>query len=175
VISKTIRDAILAQLSAPGSGINDRMLLLAANYGQDAYAIDWSDASPNFLFGRIDPDSIEESSVLTYPLVTIDTGAAVGQDIIYDSTFSGSVMALIDIHHSWPNESVLSDFASLVDMTEDAVISCLHDPNQQNIWSSFGNLLLAKGGITSQRGRITFGGENWRQSLRISCRMELTV
>jgi len=175
VISKTVRNALLAQLSAPGSGINDRMLLLAGPYGQTAYSIDWSAESTNFLFGQIDPDSVEGSSVLTYPLVTIDTANAIGQDLIYNSTFSGSVLGLIDVHHSWPDESVLSDFASLVDMTEDAVISCLHDPNQQNIWSTYGNLQLAKGGIVSQRGKIQFGGENWRQSLRISCRMELTI
>ena len=60
-------------------------------------------------------------------------------------------------------------------MTEEAIITCLKDPDNQNWGRGVNNLLLRKGGISSQRTKVAFGGENWRQSLRVLCQFELAV
>ena len=137
-ISKFVRDALKAQLSASTTGFNDRLQNLAGTYGIDPWAVDWSSDSTNFLFGRINPALIEESSVLTYPLVTIDVLRSQNTNRVKFATFAGPVQAVIDIHHSWAEESVLQDFASFVDATEDAMVAALNDQDAQS-WP--GNLL----------------------------------
>lgn len=173
MISRLIRTALLAQFSAANSGFNDRLMALAPNYpGVEPYQIDWSGTSFNFMFGAVDPDAIEASSTLTFPFLSIDTVNAQDTGTVFASTFSGRVVAVIDVHHSWPNESVLADFSSLVDLTEEAIITCIQDPENQ-VWN--GNLGRVKGGMASSRGRVTFGSENWRQSLRVTVPFNLTV
>lgn len=171
MISKTIRDALRAQLSAAGSGLNDRLTALAPAYGVDAYQIGFGAASANFIFGRVSPDKFEESSAFTYPLLTIDTARSQNTNLVKFATFSGPVIATIDVHHSWPDESVLGDFASLVDLTEDAIYSCLNDKNRQS-WP--GNLLL-NGNVSAARGPIVMAGMGWLQSIQFQCQFQLSV
>ncbi len=171
MISKLIRDAIRAQLAADVTGLNDRLAALAELYGVPPYVIDWSDTSTNFIFGRVSPAAFEESSVFTYPLLTIDTVRSQDTRRVKFATFAGPVVATIDVHHSWPDQSVLADFASLVDLTEDGVISCLNDQDSQS-WP--GNLLW-NGQVTLQRGAIAMGGMGWIQSVQFICQFELIV
>jgi len=171
MISKLIRDAVKTQLAASTTGLNDRLAALAASYATDPYVIDWSATSPNFIFGRVNPVAFEESSVFIFPLLTIDTVRTQDTRRIKFATFAGPVVVTIDVHHSWPQESVLGDFASLVDLTEDAVISTLNDQNHQ-VWP--GNVLW-NGQITLQRGAIAMGGYGWLQSLQFICNFEVVV
>jgi hypothetical protein len=171
VISKLIRDAIKTQLSAAGTGLNDRIAALAASYGVAPYAIDWTANSTNFIFGRVSSAAFEESSVFTYPLLTIDTVRTQHTNRVKFATFAGPVIATVDVHHSWADESVLADFASLVDLTEDAVIAALNDMNHQS-WP--GNLLW-NGQVGLQRGGIAMGGYGWIQSAQFILQFELIV
>lgn len=177
MISKVVRDAVKTQLSATDSGINDRIAALTAAYTVsfstilDPYTIDWSGEAGNFIFGRIDPQNVEASSVFSYPLLTIDTVRAQNANRIKYATFAGPVVATIDVHHSWPEQSVLADFASQVDLTEEAVIACLNDQNNQ-LWP--GNLLW-NGIVSTQRGPIVMGGYGWLQSIQFVCQFELIV
>jgi hypothetical protein len=177
MISKTVRDAVKAQLSATDTGLNDRLAALAAAYAVSfsdsvaPYTIDWSTTSGNFLFGRVNPAAIESSSVFSYPLLTIDTVRAANTNRVKFATFAGPVVATIDVHHSWPEQSVLADFASQVDLTEEAIVSCLNDQDSQ-AWP--GNLLW-NGIVSAQRGPIVMGGYGWMQSLQFVCQFELIV
>lgn len=172
MISKYVRDAVKAQLSDPQAGLNYRLSALAGGYGMDAaYEIDWSGTSQNFIFGRVAPEQFEETSAFSYPLLTIDTVRTQDTRRIKFATFAGPVVATIDVHHSWIEESVLADFASMVDLTEDAVISCMNDQSGQN-WP--GNLLW-NGSIATQRGPIKMGGMGWLQSVQFVCNFELVV
>jgi hypothetical protein len=171
MISKTVRDALKTQLSASGSGLNDRLAALATTYSQTAYVIDWTATSTNFIFGRVAPEKFEESSVFTYPLLTIDTVRSLSTNRIKYGSFSGQVTAMVEVHHSWAQEAVIADFASLVDMTEDATISCLNDKAHQT-WT--GNLLW-NGAVTLMRGPIAMGGYGWLQSISFTCQFDLTV
>lgn len=170
-ISKYVRDALKAHLSDSNTGFNARLGVIAPDYGIDPWEVDWSDTSTNFIFGQVDPQAFEESSVFTYPLVTIDTVRSQNTNAIKFHTFSGPVIAVIQVHHSWPDESVIADFASFVDATEDAVIACLNDRDQQ-VWAPN----LAWGGqVAAQRGAIRMGGLGWLQSLTITCQFALNA
>ena len=59
-ISKFVRDALKAQLSANSTGFNARLAAIAPTYGVDAAQIDWTDSSTNFIFGRVAPELFEE-------------------------------------------------------------------------------------------------------------------
>lgn len=173
MISATIRNALKGQLSDATTGMNARIAALAASYGVDTFEVDFSDDSVNFLMSAVDIDSVEESSVFTYPLMTIDTIGAQDLGLIFSASFSGRIQGVIDVHHTWPDESVLSEFSAPVDLTEEAIIKCLKDPQTQN-WSVFGNLLLMKGGVSSTRTKPKFAGENWRVSQRVTAIFELS-
>jgi hypothetical protein len=168
-ISKYVRDALKAQLSAVGTGFNDRLAAIATTYGIGAWTVDWSAESTNFLFGRVNPQAIEESSVLTYPLLTIDTLRSQHTNRVKFATFAGPVQAIVEVHHSWQQESVLADFASWVDATEDAMVAALNDQSAQ-FWP--GNLLWA-GQVALQRGPIAMGGYGWLQTAVFACNFEL--
>jgi hypothetical protein len=176
MISKIIRNALKTQIADAAAGVNARLAALAGSYPDAVpYVIDWSSTSLNFIWGTLDPDKFEETSVFTYPLVTIDTLTAQDQGLIFSATFAGKVVGVIDIHHSWPNESVVADFSDQLDMSEDAFLSCIKDTSRQQWGGGVNNLLLMKSGVNSGRTKVTFGGQNWRQSLRIVCPFELAV
>lgn len=171
MISKIVREAVQGQLSMPVSGINARLAAIAEGYGLDPYVIDWTNESSNFIYGRVTPQAFEASSVFTYPLLTIDTVRSQDTRRIKFATFAGPVIVTIDVHHSWIDSAVLADFASTVDMTEDAIVSCMNDQEVQT-WP--GNLLW-NGQITLQRGQIMMGGNGWLQSAQFICNFELVV
>jgi hypothetical protein len=170
-ISKAIRDALKAQLSAGTTGFNDRLAAIAATYEIEPWTVDWTRDSTNFIFGRVSPQAFEESSVFTYPLVTIDTMRAQNTNRVKFATFAGQVVAVIDVHHSWPEGSVLADFASLVDATEDAIIATLNDQDTQ-VWPPG---VLWAGRVSVERGRIAMGGLGWIQTATFVCTFELQV
>src|SRR5436309_1302861 len=116
-ISKLVRDTLKTQLSAGITGFNDRLQGIAGEYGVEPWQVDWSDESTNFLFGRVSIQAVAQSSILTFPLVTIDTVRSANTNRVKFTTFAGPVAVVIDVHHSWPQESVLADFASYVDAT----------------------------------------------------------
>lgn len=170
-ISKAIRNALKTQLAAPTTGFNDRLAALAASYSIEPWAIDFTDTSTNFIFGRVSPQAFEESSPFSYPLVTIDTIRSAHTNRVKFATFAGPVTAVIDVHHSWIQDAVLADFASYVDATEDAMIGALNDQEAQS-WP--GNLLW-NGNVAMQRGPLQMGGQGWLQSAQFVCNFELIV
>lgn len=168
-ISKYVRDAIKGKLSDPRTGFNPRLAAIAEDYGIEPWAVDWSNTSSNFLFGRIAPQPVEESSVLTYPLTTIDVVRAQDTRRVLFATFAGTVTAVIDVHHSWPDQSVIADFASMVDATEDAMVSVLNNVEDQD-WPQG---MLWAGKVTVQRNPIIAGGYGWLQTETFICQFEL--
>lgn len=169
-ISKYVRDAVRTQLSVDVTGFNARLALLVASYGIEKWEIDWSPDSVNFLFGRVNPALIEASSVLSYPLTTIDTVRAQHTNRVKFATFSGTIQTLIEVHHSWPQSAVLADFASWLDATEDAMISTVNDQN--GIWP---RNLEWNGQVAAQRGPIIQAGYGWLQTLSFFCQFTLSV
>jgi len=176
-ISGVVPAALWAQLSNQTSGVNPRLVALADSqaYKFDAFEIDWSDTSTNFIFGRIDPGLLQESSVFTFPMVTIDIGelADRGTDPrrIKTATFSGLVIGLVEVHHTWESEGVLADFGALVNATGDAILNCLNDHEVQQ-WP--GNLLW-NGRARMVPGPLKMGGQGWLRTTQFLCPFELAV
>lgn len=173
-ISKYVRDALKNQLSAANTGLNGRLAALWTPYGiaqDDQWSVDWSADSTNFLFGRPTIQAVQQSSVLSFPFVAIDTLRSQHTNRVKFGTFAGPIQAVIDVHHSWGQEAVLQDFASLVDATEDAMVGCLNDQSAQ-FWPGS---LLWNGNVALQRGPLAFGGRNWLQTVSFLCTFELTV
>jgi hypothetical protein len=161
-ISQKVRTAIVTQLrSDPVKGFNPRLATVAAGYGTTPWSIDFSDASQNFLFGRVDPVALDKSSSLTYPLVTLDTQRSLQTNLVKFAVFAGPIYAVIDVHHSWDESEAIADFASYVDATEDAMVGTLNDQTYQT-WP--GNLLW-NGKVSTNRGNVTMGGYHWRQTM----------
>jgi len=169
MITGVIEAALKAQLSDAVTGINPRLVILASSYTFDAFAIDFSSNSTNFMFGRIDPSALEETSVFTFPFLTISILGAQDQRDIKFSTFSGPVMAIVEIHHSWAQNAIIADFDSLVNASADAIFSCLND-----IQTWPGNLLW-NGKAEMRPGALKFGGLNWLKTTQFICPFRFSV
>jgi hypothetical protein len=170
-IAQIVPTALRDQLANETTGLNARIAALAEAYGIEPFEIDWTDTSTNFLFGRLDPALLEESSVFTYPFVTIDTARMSDVRRVKFSVFSGPVLGLIEVHHSWQQESVIADFGALVNATADAVMNCLNDQSTQ-AWP--GNLLW-NGRAEMLPGPLRMGGQGWLRTTQFICPFDLTV
>lgn len=169
-ISRLVRSLVYSRLSSVTIGYNAAVAAAQSNYGGDIDASrvtieDWTPGAGNFLFGRVPPDSIESSSVLSYPVVTVDTLRTISgtgaQRWVMSDTFSGMIEAVVDVHISFSESSVLDDFASYGDLVEDAMFACLNNPS--NVMSSSG--IAYSGRLSLSRGPIVWAGQNWRQTL----------
>ena len=171
-ISKKIRDAILTQLSDVTKGFNPNLAAVASTYGITPFEIDWA-GKTNWLFGRIDPNSIESSDTLAYPVLTIDTLGSVDTGDVVTATFAGQVLAIIEIHYSWAQEQLIPDFASVGDAIEDAMFTTFNGPANQPYFSSG---IRYSGHLEFSKGPIQMGsGQNWRQTLQFRPRMRLVA
>jgi hypothetical protein len=181
-VSRMIRQALLTQLSgAPGStllgGFNGAVDEALGNYGLDPSVIFWEGinwqtdgTSQNFLFGRVSPDFIEQSSAYRYPMVTIDTVKSVSDPRFKFGTFNGPIFAIVEIHLSWEAAEVIPDFASWGDAFEDAVYTTLNANGAMVApgWTYNRNIEVT-------RSPIMMGGRNWRQTHTCPCRFEAFV
>jgi len=170
-IARIVPEALRTQLAAETTGFNARIAALAEGYGVEPFEIDWSETSTNFIFGRIDPGLLEESSVFTYPFLTIDIARLADSRRIKYSVFSGGVVGLVEVHHTWANDSIIADFGALVNLTCDAVMNCLNDQDGQ-VWP--GNLLW-NGRTEMAPGPLRMGGQGWLKTTQFFCPFDLTV
>jgi hypothetical protein len=171
MISGVVSAALWGQLSNGTAGLNARLIALAASYTFPGFTIDWSPTSVNFLFGTIDPAALEESSTFTYPFLTIDLLGLQDQREIKFATFSGPVIGVVEVHHSWADEAVIADFGALVNATGDAVLTCLNDANYQG-WPP---QLLWNGRAEMRPGPLRMGGLGWLKTTRFICPFKLSV
>ena len=160
-ISKLIRDAIKSQAADPIFGFNPRFASVASAYGVDSFTIDFGPKSFNFIFGQVPPDLIEQSSVLTYPLMTIDTLTVRDTDLGRPATFAGQLDALIQLHVTWEESQAVPDFSSLPDACEDAVFAMMNDP--AHMFRT--NNVAYAGRMDMTRSPVIMAGENWRRTL----------
>jgi hypothetical protein len=161
--------ALQAQLADVATGINPRLVVLASSYDFPAFEIDFSATSTNFMLGRIDPAALQETSVFTFPFLTLDVIGAQDQRDIKFSIFSGPIMAMVEVHHSWPDEAIIADFSALVNATADAIFDCLNDIQ---LWP--GNLLW-NGKAEMRPGPLKEGGLNWLKTTQFICPFRFTV
>jgi hypothetical protein len=162
-ISKRVRAALFARLSAR---FNTVLAAAAASYGVQPFTIDFNSVpgSPNFFYGQLDPDDIEESSTFKYPLMTLYTVTSANQAAQKPALFAGVVRVGLDVHLSWRQGKATIDFEAMGDLVEETMTTVMNDLTQQN----WGSNVLYSGKMGLDRGPVRMGGENWRQQLRFS-------
>jgi hypothetical protein len=175
-ISKLIREACRTRLADDNLGLNANIAAALPDYDDIDMAVvtveEWTPGGGSFLYGRVPPDAIERSSVLKYPLITVDTLRTGGQSMVMSAVFTGIVEAVIDVHLSWPDSDALMDFSSYGDIVEDSMFLTMNNPGALVVGSRYncvGKLLLT-------RGPIVYGsGQNWRQTLTFQCPFIVTA
>ncbi len=169
-VSYRVRQLIKTQMAF---AFNDRVDDAMTDYQLDPAEITWvgidfTEASNNFLFGRINPDALEGSSAYVYPMVTIDTLRSASDPKVKFVLYGGRIQAVIEMHISWSESNAIYDFASWGDAFEDALYATM------NVDTAFvgSNICYAKD-IAIQRSGIVAGGRNWRQTLSAVCNFTL--
>jgi hypothetical protein len=165
-ISRALRLAVTSQLSDASSGFNPNFTAALSTYSLDASTVNWSgitwtSPSTNFLYGRVSPANIDESSGLEYPILTMDSSRSAHTNEVVSMTFAGPVQLLIDFHLSYVSDELLFDFASYADAAEDAMFATINNLSKQN----YGAGILYNGRMACQRTPIVPGGNGWIQSL----------
>lgn len=166
-LSGQVRAGLYNRLAA---SFNTKLAEAARQFSIQPFTIDFASApkSPNFFFGQLDPDDIEDSSVFKYPLMTVYTLQSADKNSPKPATFGGAIRGHVDIHLSWRGGNATIDFEALGDALEAVMWSIFKDPTAQN-WGL--NIGLAQMGL--DRGPHRFGAENWRQLLRFTFLFEV--
>jgi len=135
-IRKVIRDALVAALADESNGFNAQLSALATSYGITAFSIDWTSDSQNFAQAQLDPEQMEMFFAFErYPAALVYTSSSINEHRLKYQTFSGQVLAHIDIllrYRSHKDEqhpgnvfSDTNDLESIANAVEDTLLSCL--------------------------------------------------
>ncbi len=171
-VGQNVLDAVYARLTNQTYGYNSAIQSQAPSYSlaPNELTIDFSTASQQFIFGQIDPDSLEESSPFKYPLgmlYILETGQTGTQKF---NQFSGVVRCIFEVHVSHTKITHKYNYEAHMSCVEDAVVSVLNRVENQD-WSDY-PMVVYNGGITSKRGPIKQAGDNWRQRIGFSMMFE---
>jgi hypothetical protein len=126
--SKLCRDTLLQRLADSSLGFNTRLTSSASSYGVTPYAIDFSGMSNNFFQVNADPDTIEEANSVSGNYAVLYTAGSSDQNNIKGMTFSGGVNLILRIHLLLKGSSLPVDTESIMDLTDEAVVSSVNDP-----------------------------------------------
>ena len=168
-IDALVRDLVWNRLIDDTLGFNANVDAVKAQGSYDSLDADlvknngWK-LGETCLWALVDPDLIEESSVMEYPFHCLEIASRQGDGSnrwVMFSTFAGTISFIILAHISWIESDVVPNFASYGDLVQDAMYATLNDPNNQ-MWVSS---VAYSGLLQMTRGPITFKGQNWRQTL----------
>lgn len=171
-ISAVVRDAVLARLSDPATGLNANLAAVAGEaYGlTEDYSIDWGPKSKQFFQGALLPGDVEDSVAAKYPMVMLYTTGSRNQNLQKFTLFSGIVDIAVDVHLSWRAGAALRDFESLGDAFEDAIYKTFND----SAWAaSYGLPIAYNGDLQMTKRPLEMAGEHWRQTLQFSLTFEV--
>jgi len=124
---KIVRDAIVAVLSAAGTGFNDRLTASAETYGITPFPLDFSSASVNFAVSHIEPADIEVCQLQAFPAACLYTTDAIDEGDPYSLSFAGKLFANVDFYVR-DREGVEASTEDFFDAIEDAALSALNNP-----------------------------------------------
>lgn len=166
-VGKRVRDAIRARFGSTWESIawtiHNGLGYSLPTADVDAIAkIDWTGARRRQVFiGQVDLATIDASTTVAYPLVsiaTIDTQHAPQDKQI---SWSGLVTVLVTFALTWRAlPAAPDDYANFV---EDTFFGCLHDHQ----WASAPAYRTSYAGESSQaRGPVVEGGQGWVQQIQ---------
>jgi hypothetical protein len=165
-ISLVALNALQARLSDSVTGFNANLTAVANTYGVDAFTVDWSNTSSNFMIGQIDPNLLEQSSSFTYPFVTIDTATVTDDGRVVSAVFAGTIALIVEVHIAQETEDFPRLLVPLGQAVEDAFFATVN--NQSQLGTYMSALLTYNGKWTLQKSSIQMSGNNWRRTLRFT-------
>src|SRR4051794_30540442 len=168
--SQQVRDRVIAQLSDGTLGFNAHIAAIAADYGIQPFTLNFSEGSNNFFETNIDPDEIETSSPLKYPLATLCTLSSENIHRSMYQTFSGAVNMALTIYITWPVPRVPQNTERLANAVEAAMIRTFCNPQAMG---NFTGPVTYNRVLGASRAPVQIGGEHWRQPLRFTLSFQL--
>jgi len=171
---KTIRDAIVAVLSAAGTGFNARLTASAVAYGIEPFSIDFTGADQNFALCKIDPQNIELCSLLNFPAGCLYTDEAADSGLPRGITFSGEVIACLEFYLRQREGVEGFDSESLLDATEDAAMSAINSPAVSWPINSTISVIFARKN-SAERDHLIQLGDGFGQRIRMRILFEVKV
>jgi len=180
--SSLSRDALLALFSDNGAGFNQTYASALNNHpGAPAMTIDFANSKSKTLFlGDVDPESVEQTGIFTYPLLTMFSiaGASnVGRNVQKFQRYSGLVKVGARFFLSgliYKNATLMHDFEAWPDAVEDAVYQISQNPYAP--WPSNSTYsVLYNGECAFERKFPVEGGSGWLQVLTFKWTFEVVI
>lgn len=168
--SQQVRDRVIAQLADSTLGFNAHIAAIAEVHGIRPFALDFSENSKNFFETNMDPDEIETSSPLKYPLATLCTVSSNNTHRSMFQTFSGAVNMALTIYITWATPRAPQNTERLANAVEAAVVRTFCNLDAMGNFTgpvSYDRVLGAS------RTPVQIGGEHWRQPLRFTLSFQL--
>ena len=165
-IARQPRVAIYNRISDATLGYNAQVTAIASNYTNVDTSLlligSWALGGANFLFGRVNPDALDQSSDFTYPVCSIDIGPVEpDQGLVLSAVYSGRIPVVIDLHLSWPEASAIPNFAEFCDCAEAAMFMSINNVSNLN----YGSGMAYNGKLALSRSPIALAGSGWRRTL----------
>lgn len=167
-----VRDVVVAQLSDPSHGFNYQMSVVAAAQGVTAIAFDWSATSNNFFEAQIDPEDLEGSTSLRYPIATLAVTREMNSLMQMYETFSGAVQMEFKVYLSFKQSSVPRNVEKTISAVTAAVIRTFCDTSAASTGNFTGPVTFNRA-IDITRPRIEMGAENWRAPIKFQFTFQL--
>lgn len=132
---RRVLNALVAALSDQTTGFNAALAGIATTYDIAAYEIGWSLPSDNCVYGQFDEVGARVAQLRNFPGAIIYTTTALKENRVKFTTFSGLVVAVIDLiirlrslddANQFVNQPDFGgDFEKHPDAAEDAMLSAL--------------------------------------------------
>jgi hypothetical protein len=167
-----VRDVVVAQLEDAARGLNAQLALTLAAAGLPVFAFDWSAASLNFFEAQVDPNDIETSTPMKYPICTL---TVVNEDNTLDQTwitFSGTVPVEFVIYISFIQSGVPRNVEKTLNAVTAAVIRTFCDSSAAATANFTGPVTFNRK-VRVTRPRLQMGAQNWRAPLKFSMVFQL--
>ncbi len=140
---------------------------------QDRLAnIDWSGEQVKQVFqGQLNPSDAEETASLVFPVVVLYVSSVEHDGLEKFQSYSGTVDFVLDFTWTWSSSGPRKDYETVLDATEDVVLSCLHD--QGWIGSFSGMTYTGENSII--RSPLSSASRNWQQSITFQFRYGVDI
>lgn len=167
-ISRAARTRIQARLADVATGFNPYLVAAMADASL-ATPIGWklpiNFGAPSFNFFQADltADELDETTNVTYPVITLFATGLVEQNLEKFRLFSGAVTFGLNVFLSWKSGRALPDFETAIDCVEEALLRTFNG-SPVSAWAT-DDQLVYNGEISCQRSGLSKATENWYQAL----------
>lgn len=172
-ISRAVRQAVKNRLADDVSGFTPRLemylatesFLIPPNF---VLPIQFDGSSYNFFEADLDTKYFDETTAITYPVLTLFSARSRNANLEKFSLFAGLVSVQINVFASWTNESADADFAVFGDCAETALYATFNDQSLRD-WANQASIpgqvnVVWNGEMSFNRSRIVAAAENWQQT-----------